>query len=433
MAVYRGRKKLNLRNPSTIVIIAAIALVVIFAIISAIITDSIPESNENAEADMSLENAGITRDIVAEYIVMAGFSPNHEWIVTEGISIRLMFDDFLVTDGTLTWSLQEAFPSGISEISVTFENTEDFFMLYGRAWYIERLEDGVWHAVEFNELVVFDDEGLGLSNHDTGTLVLDFSMLAEPLSEGIYRITGSPQTVWPTEDGYIIDSELWTNFPPYQLEFLVLDVSLFDTESVSPGDFDPEATPRSTLDAAEIMALNIDYSTPIPIEYILNNEYGYEEYYDFIVDVARRSALFGDPLDSTNVVYLSTVPIYWFDAHANRMHNQVRVMLFSEDFSAFLEVVFFWANNELNMGTGNSFDDIDVLRQSPNERFIWLYNIGTLLLDSDNNIHFWSEESRNELDVIGNYYGALNHSFLGVSYSMLTNRANLRRLDLRES
>ena len=223
MAVYRGRKKLNLRNPSTLIIIAAIVLVVIFAVISAIIGDNIPDYDVDAEVDMSLENAGITRDIVAEYIVIAGFSPNHEWIVTEGITIRLMFDDFLVTDGTLTWSLQEAFPTGISEISLMFENTADLYMLYGRAWSLEKLEDGAWHAVEFNELVGFDDDGLGLASHDRDTLVLDFSMLSEPISEGIYRINGSPQTVWPTEGGYIIDSELWTNFPPYQLEFLVLE------------------------------------------------------------------------------------------------------------------------------------------------------------------------------------------------------------------
>lgn len=188
----------------------------------------------------------------------------------------------------------------------------------------------------------------------------------------------------------------------------------------------PSSAPRN-LDAGELTILTIDYSSKIPIEAIINNKPGYEEYYRMITHIdSELRERFEYAFYGEKGFYLSTIPIEYFDSYEMKMHDCVQVVLFSEDFKNAAAHTFFYVGDKLesNFQFG-SFYEVEYMKSSPDELYIFLFNNGMLMLDSNNDIHLWSNRRQYNIEVYGDYYHSLNYEKLGVSYSMLTDSKNL--------
>jgi hypothetical protein len=210
------------------------------------------------------------------------------------------------------------------------------------------------------------------------------------------------------------------------------DDDFYGFDELDPDLFhgDPQPEPRLILDAEEIAAITISYNSRIPIHAILNNEEGYEEYFDWLIlsneDISELHPFFG-----TEGYYISKVPIYWFDAYNNAMDTALRIVLFSEDLSKAAEATFFIVDNELQMDVKNEFSELSLMTGNRDMRFIFLYNrIATLVIDSNNNQHLWPQDLRYTLVVRGDYFHTLNHELLGVSFTRLTNPHNMIWVEL---
>jgi hypothetical protein len=73
------------------------------------------------------------------------------------------------------------------------------------------------------------------------------------------------------------------------------------------------------------------------------------------------------------------------------------------------------------------FENLKILRDSPDEQYIFLYNYDEMLLDSSNILY---EKTRFNIEVKGDYYHALDYEMLGVSYNKLTDESNLVWIEL---
>jgi len=192
------------------------------------------------------------------------------------------------------------------------------------------------------------------------------------------------------------------------------------------GGIPPE--PRLILDAKELLELSIDYTSKIPIHAIINKEPGYEEYYNLLI-LSATQWLNHDPphpFQGDAGFYISMTPVYWFDIYEYKMHDIVNVVLLSENLENAAEAIFFLVDNSLNWNGGFTFYPLRLMMQNPDERYIFLFNnIGTFLLDSNNKTHQWTAWGYYTLEVRGDFYNALNHDLLGVSYNDLINPDNL--------
>ena len=111
-------------------------------------------------------------------------APNNLWTVTDGITLRLLQDAYLPNAQTMTLIL---------------ENRSDSVMSYGQGWSFEKHEDGEWRTLETIENYGFTLEGYLLFDHDRKTFTIGTWFLNEPLSEGLYRVTGCSLRVAPDD------------------------------------------------------------------------------------------------------------------------------------------------------------------------------------------------------------------------------------------
>lgn len=132
-------------------------------------------------------------------------APINEWTVTEGITLRL---------------IQDEYPVNTKEMTIIMENRSDQVMLYGNGWSFERWEGGTWQVFENREDTAFTSEGYVLQDHDNATFRVSTFALKEPLKEGLYRVTGCTLRV-AKSDANLSHGGDYTDYPPYQLEFLI--------------------------------------------------------------------------------------------------------------------------------------------------------------------------------------------------------------------
>ncbi len=135
----------------------------------------------------------------------AGDSPtpaglHSEWEVVDGITIRLLQDDY---------------PEGTERMTLVMENRSDRVMLYGNGWSFERYEDGEWKPLPNREDAGFTMEGYTLYEYRKDTFHVSAFALAEPLTEGTYRVTGCTLRVAVHYGG------VYEALPAYRLEFTV--------------------------------------------------------------------------------------------------------------------------------------------------------------------------------------------------------------------
>lgn len=116
------------------------------------------------------------------------------------------------TAGKVTVSLlQSAYPAGTKRLTLIFENAGGRELSYGEHFSCEKYENGGWRDVDFLENACFDDVPYVVSPHSARTLTPGISLLAEPLDEGLYRLTGDTMPVG--EDG--------EQLPAWQVSFRV--------------------------------------------------------------------------------------------------------------------------------------------------------------------------------------------------------------------
>lgn len=87
--------------------------------------------------------------------------------------------------------LQDAYPVGTERLTLVLDNAGESELGYGGKFSCERYNGGVWEAVEFSEHIGFADVLYLVQPHSAGTLTLNVGLLAQPLEQGLYRITGT--------------------------------------------------------------------------------------------------------------------------------------------------------------------------------------------------------------------------------------------------
>ncbi len=138
--------------------------------------------------------------------------PVNEWTVTEGITLRLMNSEF---------------PEGVERMTLIMENRTDQMMLYGNGWSFERYEGGEWAPLPNREDVAWTMEGYTLFDHKQDIFNVSTFALQEPLTEGLYRVTGCTLRV-AGDDENLSAGGSYTDYPAYQLEFAVRKDALPD-------------------------------------------------------------------------------------------------------------------------------------------------------------------------------------------------------------
>lgn len=193
---------------------------------------------------------------------------------------------------------------------------------------------------------------------------------------------------------------------------------------------------RLLLDVGDITEILVDYTIRIPINEIINNEPGFEEYYYLLIQTGTQW-LDGNPthpFQGDSGFFISTHPIYMLDIYTYKMHDLISVVLLSENLENSAEAVFYIFNDEVHWNGRFEFYPLRLMMQNPNERYIFLFNnLGTLILDSNNKIHQWARQQHGAVEVRGDYYNVLNHTLLGVSYNDLINPEKLIWIELNNN
>lgn len=87
--------------------------------------------------------------------------------------------------------LQSEYPAGSEKMTVVFENTGAVELGYGLEFSCEKFVNGQWSKVEFADGIAFAEILCIVEPHSVRTEELNWSAaLREPLTEGLYRVTG---------------------------------------------------------------------------------------------------------------------------------------------------------------------------------------------------------------------------------------------------
>ncbi len=199
-----------------------------------------------------------------------------------------------------------------------------------------------------------------------------------------------------------------------------------------------EGKPKPILDAEEITNLKIDYTDEIPVEAILNNKPGYEQYYKQMIQQIKESSQEFDQFElyGEEGCYLSTTLLRHFDTINNGLGKVTYALLFSADLKKRAAVAFYLNNDEITITTENSYLSpkvVKMMQEDPNELFIFLLN-GTTFdsqISSNNILYVWSQVEKEEVQVKGDYFHSLDYKTLAVSYAMLTDPEHLNWIDFK--
>jgi len=131
--------------------------------------------------------------------------PVNHWTVCDGITLHLQ---------------QDAYPEGTETMTLLLENRSDRVMLYGEGWSFSRWENGEWNPRPTRENAAFNAIGYQLYGHSRGELTLSTFLLKDPLTEGLYRITGCTLRVANDGENLGYGGE-YTEYPAYEVQFSV--------------------------------------------------------------------------------------------------------------------------------------------------------------------------------------------------------------------
>lgn len=112
-----------------------------------------------------------------------------------------------VTDGITFSPLQEIYPVGTERITVVLENRTDLELTYGEGYAFQQYTAGQWRDVDRRAYEGWRDVAWILQPHSAQSFTVD----AQPLEEGLYRVIGQDMRLWPLEE----------TVPAWQVEFRV--------------------------------------------------------------------------------------------------------------------------------------------------------------------------------------------------------------------
>ena len=117
--------------------------------------------------------------------------PVSAWTIAEGITASL---------------LQDAYPAGTKTLTMVLENRTDLELTYGEALAFHKYVDGQWQDAT-REDAAWHDIARILQPHSTGTFSISTGALAQPLDEGLYRITSEEMWIEPdkTAPGFQVE------------------------------------------------------------------------------------------------------------------------------------------------------------------------------------------------------------------------------------
>ena len=133
--------------------------------------------DDTAAPNSVLSGPGISAEPTTVSRPLPVEEPEPVWINESGVTASL---------------LQSVYPEGIQKLTLVLDNTSGQELSYGPGFSCEKYVDGAWNAVDWGDGPVYDLMLRTVQPHSAGEQVLDLTFLAEPLDEGLYRVTGSP-------------------------------------------------------------------------------------------------------------------------------------------------------------------------------------------------------------------------------------------------
>ena len=118
----------------------------------------------------------------------------------------------------ITFSLlQSVYPPGVERLTMVMDNRSDFELCHGEYVAFQQYAGAQWQTLAYAAVdVLFHDVAWVLQPHRAGQFTIDAGLLARPLEEGLYRVSGDAQ-MWLNSE----DPALHEPVPGWQVEFRV--------------------------------------------------------------------------------------------------------------------------------------------------------------------------------------------------------------------
>lgn len=122
-----------------------------------------------------------------------------------------------VAEGITFSLLQSVYPPGVERLTMVMDNRSDFELCHGEYVAFQQYAGGQWQTLAYAAGdVLFHDVAWVLQPHRAGQFTIDAGLLARPLEEGLYRVTGDAQ-MWLNSE----EPALHEPVPGWQVEFRV--------------------------------------------------------------------------------------------------------------------------------------------------------------------------------------------------------------------
>lgn len=189
---------------------------------------------------------------------------------------------------------------------------------------------------------------------------------------------------------------------------------------------------KEVLDAEEIAGLSVDYKEGVKASDIVEGINGtkeiQKELFLFIRNTLQEEdptgAQFDNYFGNESGCYLSKVSLRSWDVAEYKMSDfGSDFAIFSRDLKKTAVVTVMLDGKEI---TGMSFSQdgtlVEMLREHPDEKYIYLCGAGRARLLDKNNALYMDDS---EVQVKGDYYHALDYKEIGLSYKDITDKKNL--------
>lgn len=126
---------------------------------------------------------------------------------------------------------------------------------------------------------------------------------------------------------------------------------------------------------------------------------------------------------NSNTSYLSKISLRCWDVINNQMVDGIDFVIFSKDLKK-KAVITVMLDGKKITGMNFSYDAtiLEMLKEQPKEKFIYLCGAGRAQLLGSNNMLYKDD---GKVRGKGDYYHALDYKQIGLFYNMITNKKNL--------
>ena len=95
-----------------------------------------------------------------------------------------------VAEGITFSLLQSVYPPGVERLTMVMDNRSDLELVHGERLAFQQYVDGQWRDLEYAPNTIFHDVAWVLRPHSAGQFSIQARVLARPLEEGLYRVSG---------------------------------------------------------------------------------------------------------------------------------------------------------------------------------------------------------------------------------------------------